>query len=232
VSVLSIVSLILGFAAPLCLMAPLLFAIPIAGAAVAWLAIRRIATSDGGLIGRKAAVIALLLCVASMCASITRSTLTQQLLSRQARQAALEWFALLQTGDAEKAFDMTTGSNQPPPPPDPDAPDSAAKAPPSPLEMFRQQPVVHFLLDHAQGARARYLQDLTYDPGVRGDARIEQQYAVDRAERPDGKATTTVQITMQRAPSDGSSRWLVANSHSEDVSSETPADGDSHLHAH
>jgi hypothetical protein len=63
-SVMSLISLCLGLAAPLCLVAPLLYAIPIAGTAVALVALRQIATSDGALIGRKAALVALALCVA------------------------------------------------------------------------------------------------------------------------------------------------------------------------
>ncbi len=50
-SVLSIVGLVLGVAAPLAMFAPLLFAIPIAGAAVSLLALRRIALSEGRLSG-------------------------------------------------------------------------------------------------------------------------------------------------------------------------------------
>ncbi len=219
-SALSIVSLILGLAAPLCLIAPLLFVIPIAGVAVALLAIRRIAASDGALIGRKAAVIALALCVASMCASVARSTLTQQLLSRQARQAALEWFTLLESGDAEKAFNMTVSSTQPPPPPNPDAPKPAANAPPSPMEAFRKQPVVSFLLEQGQKVRVRYVQELAYDPGERGAAQVAQQFSVERAAEQSGeKPLATVQVTMRRAPENGSPRWLVANSQSDDLPS-------------
>jgi hypothetical protein len=216
-SVLSIVSLILGLAAPLCLVAPLLFAIPIAGAAVALLAIRRIAASDGGLIGRRAAVIALGLCVASMCTSIARSTLSQQLLSHQARQVALDWFALLQAGDAEQAFDMTVTSAQPPAPPHPGESGSGADEPLSPLEMFRQQSVVNFLLDQAAGVKVRYIQDLDYDPGVAGMAQFGQQFAVERVEQSGGIPSITVQVAMRRIWANGSWRWLVASSGSDDL---------------
>ena len=215
-SVLSIVSLILGFAAPLCLIAPLLFAIPIAGVAVALLAIRRISASDGILFGRRAAVVALGLCVASMCASITRSTLAQQMLSRQARHAALEWFALLEAGDAKAAFDMTVMNTQPPPP---GTPESAANASASPMETFRQQSVVHFLLEQAKGSILRYTGDLAYDPGVRGVAQIEQQFSVDQAEHSGRDSSAAVQLTMRRTLIDGTWRWLVANSRSDDLPS-------------
>ena len=218
-SVLSIVSLVFGLAAPLCLVAPLLFAIPIAGVAVALLAIRRIAASDGGLIGRRAAVIALALCVASMCTSIVRSSLSQQLLSHQARQVAFDWFALLQAGDAEQAFDMTVTSAQPPPTRRPGEPGSGADASPSPLEMFRRQSVVNFLLDQAAGAKVRYVQDLIYDPGVMGMAQIEQQFAVERAEQSGGSSSVTVQVAMRRIWTNGSWRWLVASSGSDDLPS-------------
>ena len=63
ISALSVVSLLLGLAAPLSLAAPLLWAIPLFGAAVAIVTMRRIASSDGTLIGRRAAVIGLALSV-------------------------------------------------------------------------------------------------------------------------------------------------------------------------
>jgi len=214
-SVLSIIGLILGLAAPLCLIAPLLLAIPIAGVAVALLAIRRVAASDGALIGRRAAVVALGLCVASMCASVSRSTLTRELLSRQSRQAALQWFALLEAGNAEEAFDMTIASTLPPRGPNPGDPEAAEETSQSPLEKFRQQPVVHFLLDQAAGAKIRYIEDLAYESGVRGAAQIEQQFAVDLAEQSGGISQATVQMKMRRTPTNGSWRWLVADSQSD-----------------
>jgi hypothetical protein len=221
-SVLSIVSLILGLAAPLCLIAPLLLAIPITGIAVALLAIRHISASDGALIGRRAAVIALALCVVSMCASLVRTTLTQQLFSHQARQVASEWFALLQAGDAEKAFAMTVTSKQPPPRHNPGEPEEPADAAPSPLEMFRQQPVAHFLLGQGENASVRFIQDLSYLSDAAGSAQFEQQYDVTLAEPTGGISTATVRVAMRRASTNGSWQWLVANSQSDDLPPSSP----------
>ena len=222
ISVISLVSLVFGLAAPLCLMAPLLLAVPIVGAVLAVSAIRRIAASDGTLIGRKAAVIALALCVASACAAVARTTFTEQLLSRQARQVALEWFALLQSGETEKAFGLTVASTQGTPPPPPEgSPEAAAPPPPLPIEQFRADPVVHFLVDHARGAAVGYIQDLEFDPGVRGETRILQRFGVSAAENSAAGAKTTVDLVMQRlrANHQNPARWLVSQYKSDELPS-------------
>lgn len=195
ISVLAIVSLVLGIASPLSLIAPLLFAIPICGAALAFLAMRRIAASDGALIGRAAAAIGLALSIASVTAAYSRTTLTQELLSRQARVEALEWCRLLQLGSIEGALQLTSSSIQHPPPPLPDAP---ADESPSPLETFRTDPVVKLLLGPGHGETVKYVQDTAFDPGTGGSARIQQQFTVSAAADAGQTSPTTIEIVMQR----------------------------------
>ena len=76
-SILSVVSLILGVAAPLAFFAPLLLVIPLAGIATALLAIRHIALSEGALMGRAAALVGLVLSVGCISAAFTRTALTE-----------------------------------------------------------------------------------------------------------------------------------------------------------
>jgi hypothetical protein len=227
VSVLALVSLILGLAAPLCFVAPLLYVVPIAGAAVSLLAIGRIAASGGALIGRKAAVIALALCVASASAAWARGSLTNRLLSRQARQAALEWFALLGDGETQKAFDLTVASTQSPPPPPPvNSPEANAEPAPDPFQQFCDNPVVKFLLAVGPAADVRYVQDLGFDSGLRGDCRFRQEYTVSGSEQSSSQSGATVQLTMQRTRQDGltPTRWLVSEFQSDEIS--PPAEGE------
>ena len=80
------VSLAFGLASPLSLAAPLFWAIPLVGAVIAIMTIRRIGASDGALVGRQAAVIGLALCVGSLAAAATRSIVSEQTLSYQARR--------------------------------------------------------------------------------------------------------------------------------------------------
>ena len=228
VSILSIVSLVLGLAAPLALIAPLLFAIPIAGAAVALLALRRIAASDGALVGRTAAVIGLTLSIASISAAFTRTALTQEILSRQARAAALEWIALLQTGDAEKAFQLTTTNRQgPPPKPPAGTPDAETGPETSPLETFRADPVVRLLLDQAKTASVQYVRDSAFDPASGGVVRIQQLFDVGVAADSGGASTTPVEIVLQRTSgfNGAPSQWLVSTYRIDDVTS-NPDDHD------
>ncbi len=223
VSVLSIVSLVLGLAAPLAMIAPLLFALPIAGAVVAVLAIRRIAASDGLMVGRMAAVIGLALSIASVSAAVTRTALTQELLSRQARAAAFEWFKLLQAGDAERAFLMTLASRQSPPPQDPsDLHDAVSEPETPPLEKFRVEPVVHFLLDHAQGMPVEYVRDSAFDPASNGGERIQQLFVVGAPAAAGDASTTSVEIVLQqvRGYKGAPSQWLVSAYQSDDVTAE------------
>jgi hypothetical protein len=224
VSILSIVSLVLGLTAPLALIAPLLFALPIAGAVVAVLAIRRIAVSDGALVGRTAAVIGLALSIASVSAAFTRTALIQELLSRQARAAAFEWFTLLQAGDAERAFQMTTASRQSPPPKDPADPHDAGSEPETPpLETFRVDPVVHFLLDHAQGTPVEYVRDSAFDPGSGGNVRIQQLFTVGATADSGRGSATSVEIVLQRVRgiNGAPSQWLVSAYKSDDVTADS-----------
>jgi hypothetical protein len=235
ISVLALVSLVLGLTAPLCLMAPLLFALPIAGVALALLAIRRIAVSDGALIGRAAAMIGLALSIASMTAAYTHTTLVQELLSWQSRAVALEWIALLQAGKTEQAFEQTVASKQGPPPPAPaGAPEATAQPQVPPIDTFRQDPVVQFLLDHAQGASVRYVRDEAFDPGVRGDASIQQQFVIGAPKATAGGGTTSIQLIMKRSRGYNGARaqWLVSAYKSDDVASHPSEHDHSAAHNH
>jgi len=211
ISGLSLVSLLVGLAAPLCLMAPLLFVIPIVGLIVAFLAIRRIDTSDGTLIGRLPALVALALCVASLCAAFTRTALAEKLLSRQARSAALEWFQLLQQGDVQSAFELTTDSRQLPPSGPPGSPAAQPELPSDPVDRFRVDPFVHFMLVHAKEAPVQFVQDLAFSPGVRGAAQVQQEFRVAAAEDGSENDSTTVELTLQRVQAGAKTMtWLVS----------------------
>jgi hypothetical protein len=221
VSVLSIVSLVVGLISPLSLVAPLLWAIPMIGAALSLAAIFRIASSDGALIGRRAALAALALCVASIAAAASRSVLTQQFISHRARQTALEWIALVQAGDGQRAFDLTVDGNRPAAASSPDTQEGSDEGAESPFERFRKNPVVDFLTTGGAALSARFERDLTIELLTRGEARVEQQYTFQPAEG--GKATpaVTVQIDLVRTGPSAlvPSRWLVSSFKSDDLPS-------------
>jgi len=70
--------------------------------------------------------------------------------------------------------------------------------------------------------KVRYIQDLDYDPGVAGMAQFGQQFAVERVEHSGGIPSITVQVAMRRTWANGSWRWLVASSGSDDLPSSSP----------
>ncbi len=219
-SSLSIVSLVLGLAAPLALFAPLLMVIPIAGVALSLSAIRRIALSEGTLIGRTAAILGLALSVASISAAYTRTELTQVILSRQARAVALEWFDHLKAGDADNALLLMSLNRQSPPTEDSLEPHGpAAHASRTPLESFRADPVVHFLLDHAAGAPVEFMRDSGLQLFPSGEAQIQQLYKVAVPSETSGTPETTVELVLQRSPGSngGTSKWRISAARSDDI---------------
>jgi hypothetical protein len=231
-SVLSIVSLILGLVAPLAFFAPLLMVIPITGAILALMAIRQIGSSEGTLIGRPAAMIGLVMSVACIAAVFARSTVVEMLLSRQAQSVAVEWFDALQAGDAASALKLTTASRQQPPKTPPGTPDIEAEPTASPLETFRADPVVHFLMEHARGGAVKYVRDGLFDPAMTSNARIEQTYEVDVPATEGGNPSTRIELVMQRVRDrlSDSTEWQVAAYRSEDLPVEYVHDHAGHMH--
>lgn len=237
ISVMALVSLLLGLTAPLCIMAPLLFALPIAGIALALMALRNIATSDGTLIGRTAALVGLALSIASICMTVTRAKVSETMLSQQARATAMEWIELLQAGNTDEAFEMTTAKRKGPPPPSPlnmESPQPARK----PIDEFSENPVVHFLVQHAKGAEVSYVGDAGFDPGAYGAAMIGQEYDVAASQEPDGKSPTRIQLALERVRGRAGTpwQWLVSNYQSDVLKSHVHEgaghDGHAHPHSH
>jgi len=221
ISVLSIVSLVLGLASPLAMIAPLLLVLPITGAVLALLAIRRIAVSDGALIGRTAAVIGLVLSVAWASAPLARAAVAKEMLSRQARDVALDWFHLLQQGDAKQAFDLTLASRQASAPANRPGPDGAPVVPP--FDAFRADPVVKFLLEHAASAPVHYVRDIAFDASSSQGPRIRQEFTVRAGKDSNGPSDTSIELILQRAReyNDGPWQWLVSAYESDDLASST-----------
>jgi hypothetical protein len=208
ISGLSVVSLLLGLAAPLSLAAPLLWAIPLFGAALAMVTMRRVASSDGVLIGRRAAVIGLALSVASLCAAATRSVVSEQMLSHQARSIALEWLALVESGDVSSAYGYTTDSTRSPGPPhEPGRPEP----PRDPVTDFRGIPLIHFLMSVGKGARTDFDKDLDIADDSNGVIRVRQQFLVIPAGGSDSSAVV-LHVTLERSrrATINGAKWLVA----------------------
>lgn len=234
VSILSIVGLLLGLAAPLCFLAPLLWAVPIAGVVVTLTALARVDSSGGALIGRKAALVGLALCVASVCAVASQSIVTHLLLSRQAREVTLEWISTLQAGNTQQAFELTTESTRPKPAPPAASHDHGSAHDHShegehaddPVDQFQAHPVVRFLTTDGAGMKARFVRDLEVQIGSQGDARIQEEIAV----RDEGGGQTERDVTLQvtlilsRSSATAPSRWYLSEFQSDDLPAATTTD--------
>ena len=108
----------MGLLSPVYVLGSLLVIVPLVGIALALLAIRRIAASDGALVGRSLAICGLAISITSATSVASYSLVTRQLRSAQAAEIGTEWLALVLQGDTVSAYELTNGA----PPPDPNQP--------------------------------------------------------------------------------------------------------------
>src|SRR4051794_32093172 len=146
-SVLAIISLVMGLASPLAVAGPFLLAIPLFGIAVSLVALRRIDVSGGVLAGRWMATVGLVLCVASAILPVSHAMIQRAIRVHDAETFGRNWVAMVTSGNLKEAFHSTTDATRPIAPPDPGAP---PKAPP--YDTFVNHPVIKAL--KAAGASA------------------------------------------------------------------------------
>jgi hypothetical protein len=107
-SALAVVALVLGLLAPLAFVHVLLWALPIVGAALSAVALVRIDRSAGELIGRKAALVGLVLSLLFGAAAIAQETTHRLWLARRAERVAERFFDLLSEGETYAAHQLWT----------------------------------------------------------------------------------------------------------------------------
>jgi hypothetical protein len=106
VSALAVLALVLGLLAPLAFVHVLLWTIPIVGAALSAIAFIRIDRSEGALIGRKAALVGLVLSLLFGSCAIAYVTTHRLWLARRAERVAERFFALLSEGKTYAAHQL------------------------------------------------------------------------------------------------------------------------------
>ncbi len=214
-SKLALASLLFGLAAPVCLLAPLLFVVPLFGVVVSIAALRHIAKSEGALAGRAAAACGLALCVATLLASISHSAVTKNLRANQASEFGQQWISLLLSGKTEDAYRLTVAGSRPTPPPTPDEP-PARQA--NPYEQFTKNATIEALVAAGEGATIQSPHTLGYESRPLGQCIVVQQFHVtpqaapssgDNASRNPADAV----LTLERSPTDPrrAPHWLVRN---------------------
>lgn len=216
-SALALVSLVFGVVSPLALAGPFLLAIPLFGIGVALLALRRIAVSGGVLTGRSAAMIGLVLCVASLFAPFSRDLVFRSIRLHEAEEFATKWIASLNAGQLENAFHMTLEGARPPAKPQPAAQPGPGSPPPEPqkdpYQVFLDQPVMKALAAAGANAQIHPGSVLTYDPQNYRRISIRQQFAVNPASPAASAAGQPLEVvvSVQRGqmPGEAMSRWII-----------------------
>jgi hypothetical protein len=216
ISALAVVSLLLGLAAPLSLAAPLLWAIPLFGVAISLVTIRRIAASDGALIGRRGAVIGLALSVASLSAAASRAFTVDQMLSHEAQEFASGWLASIQEGRTQAAFDLTMESMRGPAPPPPPGQPPSSEPPRDLRQEFQKSPLIQYLSKLGKGAKLNFDHQVGDTSDLGRDGRLSEYFTVSSAS---GGDTKSVHIVLAKRTPTGvlDSRWYVTEYGGEDL---------------
>jgi hypothetical protein len=203
----ALVALLFGMASPLCFGHILLFLVPIIGIALAVLALRQIAASDGALAGRWAAVTGLVLCVVFGVAPLTRAFVLRTARTNQAAEFGLPWIESVAAGNTEHAFRLTVDSTKLQRPSEPGMP--APKQ--SPYEVFVDLPVVKALSAAGKDAEIQFQGTTEYLAPSFNSVVVRQKYKV--TPKSAGAQPLEVILSLRRAKLDneGRMRWLVTS---------------------
>jgi hypothetical protein len=208
-SALAIVAFVFGLASPLCFWAPLLMGIPLFGAALAIVALRRIAASDGAMAGRGLALVALAICLVSATASISHDRVTRHLRSNHAEELARRWIGLLLAGKTQEAFQLTVDGTRPSAPPGPGMPPPTE----TPLESFTKNPLVQSLNSAGSDADVQFDGMLSYSPISSGQMVLQQKYSITQNAATGSQSGSPIEVILSvqrsRLAGEKSLRWLI-----------------------
>jgi hypothetical protein len=198
ISPLSVVALVLGLASPLACAGRLLWLLPVAAALVSAIALRQIALSSTGLVGRKAALVGLALAVLFGSAAPTRLASRKWILYSQARSVASGWMELVRQGQLDQAHQWTLPyiERQPPGASLATFYQASAEAKEKRDELFGQPHVARFV-EAAAAGEIRFLG--TDEHSVEDEVDfVFQSFAA--AGRKDGRATTVkIHVVLKRS---------------------------------
>jgi len=210
-SVLAIISLVIGIIAPIAIAGPFLLVVPFVGIAVSLLALRRIAVSGGLLAGRWAATVGLVLSIASAVMPVSHTLIQRAYHVNQAEEFGRKWVSLVTTGNLKQAFQLTIDANRSAPPSEPNAPPR-----PDPFETFRNQPIIKALEATGANADIRVRDTVDFQAATYRSITVRQLYAISPASATSAGANgqpIELLLTVQRGTlaRDSMSRWMVVN---------------------
>ncbi len=208
----AVFGLLLGILAPLALIHPLLWIVPGAGIFCSAIALRRIARDAPALIGRKAALVGLVLSVLFAGAAPANWFTYRHLVDREARQFALQWFEFLRRGEMLKSYQL-----QEPPrerlPLDDNLRERflAAEEERSFLDMYTRRAEIRSLLALGEKTTVRYYDSVEQRHTGEGDV-VKQIWAV-TAEEAGRKTSYFLELKLRRyAASDlGQAYWQIVD---------------------
>lgn len=214
ISGLAVGGLIVALVAPVALAHPLLWVVPLAGVLLCLLALRQIASNAPALIGRKAAVVGLIVSVLCGVAAPSEWLAYGRLIDAEGRQFALDsWFEFLRKNEPHKAYQLAK-------PPEARLPlderlwdhySTGSELQREELLNYVRQPEIQSLLALGDHTRVRYY-DTESRYRAQGDGVVEQVYAVTYQEAGQRKSFF-VRLTLKRhhVASTGRAYWQVDN---------------------
>ncbi len=107
ISGLAIIGLILGLLAPLAMVDPVLWLLPIPGVIVNWMALRRIRFAGPSMMGRKIAILGAAISLAFLAAAPAEWFVYRKIVRDEARQFADMWFRYLAHDEPQMAYQLT-----------------------------------------------------------------------------------------------------------------------------
>jgi len=210
-SVMAIISLLIGLASPLCMISPVFMMLPLLGTFLAVITLRQIASSEGRLAGRWAATIGLVLCIGSGTSAFSRNAVVRYVRSARAEEFGREWLTKIITKETEHAFKETIDGTRPPAPLEPGmlAPTS------TPYEQFMKNPMVQSVVAAGADAAIELRETQDYVAQSKNDYYVRQRFGITPQSRStEGDASTPIEVilTLQRSHyrGDRQLRWLVA----------------------
>lgn len=204
-------ALVFGLLAPAALFWPLLWIVPLAGIVLGILAMRQIARNWPVVIGRKLALVGLILSVLCGAAAPSQRLTYHWLIRNEARQFAFTWFEAVRNNNPWKAHQLAQepvyrrplewGFRDPA-----DEPDYRAV-----VQEYSSQPEVRALLALGDKALVRYYDTEDQYRGSAGHDEVDQVYAV-TYEHQGEKTTFFVSLLLERFPIPGTrtAEWRVA----------------------
>ena len=207
----AVLGLIFGLLAPLAMVDPMLWSIPLLGVVFSVWALRRIKRFAPAMVGRKMALAGLALSLLFLAAAPAETLTYQKMVRDEARQFSALWFRYLAHAEPQKAYQLTVDPQSRQPLND-DLWAFYRTAPrlSSQLEEYANGPLVRTLLALGPKAQVRFYQ--IAGEASDGDAdRVDQWFAVTYEEAGE-KKSFFVRVAAERTkPTSGGAGWRIAD---------------------